>query len=253
MFLNLLVQLLEVFKRNFVNVSHNGVFILIIGHFIDENSFTFVSPESDQEDFGLHVSDLTAGGDDLSLGSKDSFEDSGKFSHVEDVVELGGGGEHGVFNFIPQFDGGFGQVVDDLLRFFIEVFGLEGVHDDGGVDGSDVEGQNHVEDEALSFHSVGNVVSSSSGVVHGSDVLQILDVFELSNRCLFQHVESSLFDELSHNFECDLVSPHVHERHGHIIDENSHLFVVRGREVFSDFEVAFGLDCLLEHEGGCGG
>jgi len=103
----------------------------------------------------------------------------------------------------------------------------------------------------LSFLSVGDVISTSSRMVHGSNILQIFYVFELTNSSFLEHVESSLFNKLSDNFESDLVSPLVHKRHRQIIDKNSHRLVLWRREIFTYFKIAFGFDGLLEHQWRC--
>lgn len=50
-----------------------------------------------------------------------------------------------------------------------------------------------------------------------------------------------------------MISPSVDEGHGHIIDEDGHLFILRRGKIFTYFEVTFSFDGLLEHEGGGGG
>ena len=39
----------------------------------------------------------------------------------------------------------------------------------------------HVENEKLSFQSVWNIISSSSGLLHSSDVEQVFDIFEITS------------------------------------------------------------------------
>jgi hypothetical protein len=45
--------LTESFQRVILNVSFDLVFFLIVGQFVDEHSFTLVSPDGNQEDFWL--------------------------------------------------------------------------------------------------------------------------------------------------------------------------------------------------------
>jgi acetyltransferase-like isoleucine patch superfamily enzyme len=87
-------------------------------------------------------------------------------------------------------------------------------------------------------------------VIHSSDILEIFEIFESSDSGFFEHIETSLFYKLSYDFEGNLISPSIYKRHGHIINKYSHIFVVRGCKIFTNFEITFGLNCLLEHERG---
>jgi hypothetical protein len=85
-------------------------------------------------------------------------------------------------------------------------------------------------------------------MIHGSDVVEILDVLKHTPGLSIEHIESSLLNQLSDELQSNLIAPFVHKRHGKIINEHGHHFVSRGSEVFSYFEVTFLLNCRLEHE-----
>ena len=68
-----------------------------------------------------------------------------------------------------------------------------------------------------------NVVSSTTGPVHGSQELEVLNLLEVTTVILVQEVVTLGFNELSGDFESDLISPGVDERHGHVIKEHTHL------------------------------
>lgn len=110
--------------------------------------------------------------------------------------------------------------------------------DDRAVDALDGKGENHVEDEELPFKTVWNVVTTSSRVVHSTHVGEIFDAFEVSSLSFVKPVESSLFNELSDNFEGDLVAPLVHEGHAHVVDEDSHQFVLWRTVFFAHLVIA---------------
>lgn len=86
-------------------------------------------------------------------------------------MEFGGSGEHSAFNFIPKFDSGFSQPINNFINFIAKIFRGKSVLNNGLINGGDIQRQNHVKNETVSFHSVRNIVSSSSGVVHGTDIL----------------------------------------------------------------------------------
>jgi hypothetical protein len=84
-------------------------------------------------------------------------------------------------------------------------------------------------------------------MLHCANVNQILDVLEVTSLCAIEHVEPTLLDQLPHQLQCDLIAPLVHEWHAHVIDEDRHHFALRRSEILADLEIAFGINCRLEH------
>ena len=95
-----------------------------------------------------------------------------------------------------------------------------------------------------------NVVSSSSRVVHGSQELEAFDLAEITSIVLRKEIESLCLDQLAGDFKSDLVAPSVHEGHGHVIKEHSHLFATRRSESSDLLLLDLRFDGLLEVEGG---
>ncbi len=85
-----------------MDVVLNLIFFFIVSKFIDKDSFTFMSPESNQENLRFKSKSASTQ-NNISSDSTNSFEDSGKFSHVENVVEFSRGGKKGHFDFVPEF------------------------------------------------------------------------------------------------------------------------------------------------------
>lgn len=100
------------------------------------------------------------------------------------------------------------------------------VFDDRTENFLDGSGQNHVEDEKVAFGSVGEVVLTAAWLLHGANILELLDEFFLTDIESFKHVETAVFDELSDNLEGDLISPLINYRHVNIINKQDHFFVV---------------------------
>jgi hypothetical protein len=180
---------------------------------------------------------------------KDTLEDSGKISEIEHVVELVGSRKKSVLDLVPDLDGGASEAINNLVEFIGEELGLEGVLNDGTINTVDVGGENHVKDEELSLESVGDIVTTSTRMVHSTEILKVDDILELTSEVLFKMVETSLFDELSDDFEGNLIVPLVDEGHGDIIDKNSHLLVARRRVVLTSLGITFSFDRGLEMGG----
>jgi hypothetical protein len=196
---------------------------------------------------------LRRGHDDVLSDLKDTLEDSRKISEIENVMELVGSGKESVFNFVPDLDGCVSQTINDLVEFVREELGLEGVLNDRTVDAVDVGRENHIEDKELSLESVGNIVTTSTRMIHSTKVLKINDVLELTSEVLFEMVETTLFNELSDDFEGDLIIPLVDEGHRDIVDKDSHLLVTRRGVVFTGLGIAFSFNRSLEVVGKSGG
>jgi len=168
-------------------------------------------------------------------------------------MELVGSGEESVLHLVPDLDGSASETINDLVEFVREELGLEGVLNDRTVDTVDVGRENHIENKELSLKSVGDIITTSTRMVHSTEILKIDDVLELASEILFKMVETTLFNELSDDFESDLIVPLVDEGHRDIIDENSHLLVARRRVVFTSLGIAFSFNRGLEVIGKSGG
>jgi len=59
-------------------------------------------------------------------------------------------------------------------------------------------------------------------VVHGTNVEHIFELFEVTSLSFVEPIHSALFDQLSDDFQGDLISPFVHEWHTEIVDKDSH-------------------------------
>jgi len=79
------------------------LFISVADKFIFEDTFAFVSPESNQEEFRSDLLfDVVALLDNFILrfgsNSTDALEHSAKLTNVKDVVELSGSRQESIFN-----------------------------------------------------------------------------------------------------------------------------------------------------------
>lgn len=117
----------------------------------------------------------------------------------------------------------------------------------------DGTGQDHIENEELSLNSVGNIVLSSTGMLHSTNITQVFDILEVTSHGLIQPIESSIFDQLSDDFQGFLITPLVNLGHIDIINEQGHLFSLGGSKVLTHLEVTFNFDIGLESQWFSGG
>lgn len=162
----------------------------------------------------------------------DTTENTGQFTDIEQVVELCGSRQQFLSYGFPESDGGIDKVTshsDDVLRILLWV---EDNLKDTTVDVLNrlVAGGRDVQREELAFETVGDIIATSSGVVHGTEELKVADVLELATFILRQEVETLLVYQLTCNFKGNLISPGVDEGHAHIIDEDCEIFVSDGNE-----------------------
>lgn len=218
---------------------------MVVDEFVTEDSFTLMSPEGDCEQVLLHSIQFSASQNSFLLDLEESFEDPGQFSHVELVMELGRSWQDSVLDLVPQLGCCVRQDFNNVVELVTIVLSLEVVFDDRGVNAFDTERQDHIEDHEVPLGSIGNVITSSNRMVHGSNELQVLDILQGSSLALVQHVESTCFDQLSYNFQGFLVTPIVHFWHTHVINEYIQQLIVRRGEVFAHFEVTFHFDVGL--------
>jgi hypothetical protein len=84
--------------------------------------------------------------------------------------------------------------------------------------------------------------------------LKVLNRLEETPLILGKEVEALMLNQLTSDLKSDLITPCVDERHGDIIDEDSHLLSSWRSEGLDLFLLNFSLDGLLEVEwsGGTG-
>lgn len=75
--------------------------------------------------------------------------------------------------------------------------------------------------------------------------MEVLNCSEVSSLVLGEEVESLLLNKLSCDFEGNLISPSVLERHGEIVNENSHLLVSDWNEGSGLLSLNFLFDSIL--------
>ena len=89
-------------------------------------------------------------------------------------------------------------------------------------------------------------------MVHTTQELETFNLLLITSVILGKEVEVFKLDQLSGDFESNLITPSVDERHGDIIKEDSH-FLLTGWSVGSDLlSLDHGTDRLLEGIGGGG-
>jgi hypothetical protein len=115
-------------------------------------------------------------------------------------VELSGRRQHSVLDLVPKRNSGGSQGFNDLVGLFTEGLLLEHVFDNRSVDAFDRKRQDHIENEELSLETIGNIVSTTTRVVHGTNVLQVLHLSHDTTLSLVKHVETTGFNELTDDF-----------------------------------------------------
>mmetsp|Transcript_28826 Transcript_28826/g.26103 ORF Transcript_28826/g.26103 Transcript_28826/m.26103 type:complete len:251 (+) Transcript_28826:1050-1802(+) len=171
-------ELREAFKGDILDIVDNSVFILLVDELINKDSFTFMPPETQEINFLFHVSDCACSQNNIFSNLEHTLEDSGQISEIENVMELIGSGQKSLFNLVPDSDGSISQVFNDSVKFSRVIFGLESVLDNGSINTIDIVGQNHIEDKVLSLQSVGNIISTTSRMIHSTNELEVNNLFE---------------------------------------------------------------------------
>jgi len=92
--------------------------------------------------------------------------------------------------------------------------------DDRPINSFNRKRKNHIEDEELSFQPVWNIITSSSRMIHGTDVGKIFNTLEITSLSFIEPIETSLLNKLSYNLKCNLITPFIDERHTQIINED---------------------------------
>jgi len=122
-------RLHELFFSHSVKHVLEGLLVWVTDQFINECSFTFVSPKSNQEKLWSHLLlDSGAVLNDLVLwllgNCADTLENSGEFTNSESVMELGWSWHELLLDHVPNADGSINKVwshVDDFLRVLLWV------------------------------------------------------------------------------------------------------------------------------------
>lgn len=66
--------------------------------------------------------------------------------------------------------------------------------DDRSINSFNRERENHIEDKELSFQSVRNVITTSSRVIHGTNIGKIFNTLEVTSLSFIKPIETSLLD-----------------------------------------------------------
>mmetsp|Transcript_60189 Transcript_60189/g.148005 ORF Transcript_60189/g.148005 Transcript_60189/m.148005 type:complete len:563 (-) Transcript_60189:709-2397(-) len=197
------------------------VLVRLVGQLVSEDTLALVAPQLDQVHLVL---------DRLARRLEEPSEDARKLAHVEEVVELGGGGEHLGARLHPQLDRGVGQLVGRLRHDLGHELVAQAPADDGPedvVDGRE-RGHRHVEEAVLPLQAVRDVVAASAGVRHGRRVADVDKRLPLAG--LVEVVDAGLGDGLAHDLVGDLVTPRVDDGHADVVDEEDALLAT-GRPV----------------------
>mmetsp|Transcript_53887 Transcript_53887/g.129836 ORF Transcript_53887/g.129836 Transcript_53887/m.129836 type:complete len:642 (-) Transcript_53887:378-2303(-) len=191
----------------------------------------------------------TTGLDGVFRREQDALEHTRELAHVEDVVELRRSRQQVVLGEPPHLDGRLGQRVHNAERLVVKLALREAATKHLTVDiiNRVNVGQDEVEHEEVTLGTVRNVVLATSRVVHRGNVLQILAVLHITALILVQEAEAVRLNQLAHDLQRRLVTPSVHQRHRHIIQEHSHLLAVGRTKRLAATLVELRFDRALEH------
>lgn len=232
--------------------------VVVVDELIFEDSLALMSPQGNQEQFRsdlvLQVGHILDDSILWLLGHwANTLEDSGQFSDIEDVMELKWGWKDSPLNLFPQSDCWVNQQILHVDNFRSVLLWIEEYFQDLTIDvlNRSLRGWGHVDGEELSLESMRNIISTTTRVIHGSKILELLNCSEVSSVILGQEIESLSIHELSGDFKCDLVTPIIDEWHTHIIQEHSHLLGTRWLESSGLLSLYFWFNCFLEVVGSC--
>jgi hypothetical protein len=248
--------LTELFFGDLVEDVKEDLLVVVVDKLVNKGTLALVAPETDVEELRLDLF-LKSGAflDDLVLvllaNLADTTEDTGELTNVELVMELGGGGEETLSDGFPEHDSGLNDDVLHVNDVLVVVLGLEDGFQNATIDVLDGASgrRSHVEREELTLQSVGDVVTTTSGMVHSGNELELVDLLESTTIVLGQEVETLLVNELTGNFKGNLISPSVNEGHAEIIQEDGHVLATEGHEDTGLLTLDFRLNGLLEIEG----
>ena len=156
-------------------------------------------------------------------------------------MELGWCWQQSLAHSLPNGDSSVNQKwlhVDDILGVSL---GSEKGTEHGTVNVSDglIGWWCHVDREELTLETVGDVISTTAWMVHGSQELEVVDGLEGTSQVLLKEVETFLVNELASDLEGNLVTPSVDERHAQVVQEEGHLLIVWWNEDLCLFTLDF--------------
>jgi hypothetical protein len=110
----------------------------------------------------------------------DTTENTGELTNSENVMLLSGSRQELLGDSLPNQNSGLNDVlthVDDILRV---IFGLEdGLHDTTvNVLNGTSRRRSHVKGEEQTLKTVRNIIATTTGMVHGSKELKLVDLLE---------------------------------------------------------------------------
>ena len=196
-----------------------GLLVLSADQLINESALALVTPQANHEEAWILVSThVLALVDDLLVTLSDTghtAEDSCELTNSEDVVELSGGGEKLGSGGLPKGNSGLDQVrdhADDLIAVLL--LGKK-LSQDATVDTLDGlrRRRGNVDGEEQSLDTVGHIIATVGWVVHSGEELKTGDHLRVTSLFLVQEVEAAEVDELTSDFEGDLILPLVNLRH----------------------------------------
>ena len=214
--------------------------VLLVDELVREDAHALVLPQREQhERVGERLEHVDV---------EDALEDAREVAQVEEVVELGGRGEHLGLDAVPDGDGHRhevrGHLLDGIVLGPAEAGARHGTEDlvDRGV-----RGQRHVHHVEVALGAVGDVVLARARVEHGAEDEHVDDARELAR--LVEAVEAAVLDLHAHDLEGNLVAPLVDEGHGDVVDEAEHALVVGRAEGLALALLDRRLDLALEDGG----
>jgi len=128
-----------------------------------------------------------------SLGNLgNTLENTGQLTNSKQVMELGWSRKQTLTNSLPNSNSSInkkGLHVNDILSV---LFGVEEGTKNGTVNISNrlVAWRSHIDREELALKTVGNVVTTTTGMVHSSQELHVHDSFKVTTGILIKEVET---------------------------------------------------------------
>mmetsp|Transcript_38460 Transcript_38460/g.64662 ORF Transcript_38460/g.64662 Transcript_38460/m.64662 type:complete len:404 (-) Transcript_38460:1477-2688(-) len=204
--------------------------VLVGGELVAEDALALVLPQPHQVPLrALHLATEGRLFRSVSLeavahGEHHALEHAAQLTHVEQVMELGGCGEHLQLHLLPHLHGHRHQLLGGLDGGLVERADVEApLHEraEDVVDGRH-RGQRRKEDAEVALEAVGDVVLPPAGGVHRRDVLHVHDKLHVADG-LVQAIHAALLEQLAHDLIRHLVAPVIHRGHADIVYEDGHL------------------------------
>jgi hypothetical protein len=144
-----------------------------------------VTPQTDVEELRLYLF--------LKLGSllnnlvlvllsnfANTTENTGEFTNGENVMELGGSRQKLLGDSLPDHDSGLNDVLTHVNDVLLVILGLEDSFQNSTINilnGPRGRGS-HVQGEEQTLKSVGDVIATTTGMVHSSQELKLVNLLE---------------------------------------------------------------------------